>query len=144
MFCLSFMGCEDPNLTRIPKAPVNLILNLTTEYPTFRYNTTDTLVFTKPRLGHELTDRLGFGGILVVIGFDKYYAYDLCCPYEADPNIRVHPQENGEAVCKVCGSTFQLLYGYGSVMKGPSKWSLKPYPVVESNTPSGDFLIIQN
>lgn len=145
---LSFTSCEDPNQTRIPYALVKLDLNLTAQYPTFT-NVYDTLVFTTPRYGYYGQDYVGFGGVLVMVGFgdngSQYYAYDLCCPYEADSKIRVYTDSTGQyAVCKVCGSEFYIADGWGRVSKGPSKWSLKRYTASYQNTVNGKFLLIRN
>ena len=116
-------------------------LNLAASYPTFRNSVNDTLVFTRPRNGHP-TDRVGYGGILVytfVNGTEtNYCAFDLCCPNEVNPNIRIYPNDRGEAVCKSCGTVYQLLTGTGMVISGPSKWNLKRYKVQLS----GDMLYI--
>jgi len=138
---IALQSCETEDQRRIPEASVYMELNLATSYPTFRNSLNDTLVFTQARFGHP-TDRIGYGGILVytfVNGADlNYCAFDLCCPNEANPNIRVYPNENGEAVCKVCGTVYQLLTGTGMVKSGPSKWNLKRY----SARLSGDVLYI--
>ena len=129
---LCLISCENEDQRRIPEASVYMELNLATSYPTFRYSVNDTLVFTHPRNGHP-TDRVGYGGILVytfVNGTDlNYCAFDLCCPNEVNPNIRIYPNDRGEAVCKSCGTVYQLLTGTGMVISGPSKWNLKRYKV---------------
>ena len=138
---LCLISCENEDQRRIPEASVYMELNLATSYPTFRNSVNDTLVFTRPRNGHP-TDRVGYGGILVytfVNGTDlNYCAFDLCCPNEVNPNIRVNPNDRGEAVCKSCGTVYQLLTGTGMVISGPSKWNLKRYKVQLS----GDMLYI--
>lgn len=138
---IGLSSCENEDQRRIPEASVYMELNLTTSYPTFRNSVNDTLVFTQPRNGHP-TDRVGYGGILVytfVNGTDlNYCAFDLCCPNEVNPNIRVYPNDRGEAVCKSCGTVYQLLTGTGMVASGPSKWNLKRYTV----RLSGDILYI--
>ena len=138
---LCLISCENEDQRRIPEASVYMELNLAASYPTFRNSVNDTLVFTRPRNGHP-TDRVGYGGILVytfVNGTDlNYCAFDLCCPNEVNPNIRVNPNDRGEAVCKSCGTVYQLLTGTGMVISGPSKWNLKRYTVQLS----GDMLYI--
>ncbi len=142
------VACEDKNKMRIPNVPVFLKLNLTTEYPTFRNNVNDTLLFVYPRIGHEREDYLGFGGVLVVVGIGengtKYFAYDLACPYEVKSTVRIQPKVDGTAKCDVCGSEFYLTDGWGRVSKSPSKWSLKRYSVEYVHTGAMEFLIIQN
>jgi len=139
--CLILSSCENEDQRRIPEASVYMELNLATSYPTFRNSLNDTLVFTHPRNGHP-TDRVGYGGILVytfVNGTEmNYCAFDLCCPNEVNPLIRVYPNDQGQAVCKSCGTVFQLLTGTGLVESGPSRWNLKRY----STHLEGDILYI--
>ncbi|HNX89991.1 MAG TPA: hypothetical protein PKH58_13010 [Paludibacteraceae bacterium] len=138
---LCLFSCENEDQRRIPEASVYMELNLATSYPTFRYSVNDTLVFTHPRNGHP-TDRVGYGGILVytfVNGTEtNYCAFDLCCPNEVNPLIRVYPNDQGQAVCKSCGTVYQLLTGTGLVESGPSRWNLKRY----TTHLSGDILYI--
>lgn len=145
---LLLSACNDPNINRIPKVPVFLRLNLTTNYPTFRDNINDTVVVIRPRLGYEYEDAIGFGGVLVLVGIGEYgtayYAYDLSCPFEAKPNIRVFPDAEGNATCKVCGSKFYLTDGWGRVTKGPSKWSLKRYKADFINSVGQEYIIVTN
>lgn len=127
-FILIFNACKDENRFRIPDVSVYMDLDLLTSFPTFRNSVNDTLIFTKPRYGYPL-DRTGFGGILVYTDFEgKYQAWDLCCPYEVNPAIRIYPQPDGTALCKACGSKFQILTATGLPMKGSvSRWILKKY-----------------
>lgn len=135
MFTL-LSGCDDSSISPIPDYPVSLQLNLTTTYPTFRNSINQYLLFQKPVFQ---TDRIGYGGILVYTGFDgTYYAWDLSCPYEAKPDIRVHPNQQGQAVCDSCKSVFDIGFGIGNPSSGPAKNLLKRY---KANL-SGDVLYI--
>ncbi len=136
LFALLIISCSDNIRSSIPDYPVYLDLNLTTTYPTFKNNINESLIFTKPIF---VTDRIGFGGILVYVGFDgQYYAFDMACPYEANSNIRVYPNGNGQAVCQKCGSVFDIGYGVGNPSSGPAHEVLKRYKA----TLSGDILYI--
>jgi len=133
---LSFVGCNDNVISSIPDFPVYLQLNLTTTYPTFRNSYNKFLLF---KQGVVVTDRVGYGGILVYTGLDGgYYAFDMACPYEAKQNIRVYPNDIGQAICEGCGSVFEIAYGIGYPSKGAAKEALKRYKA----TLSGDNLII--
>lgn len=133
LLLLVFIGCENGEQRRIPDAPVYLELDLTGRYSTFR-NPYDTVVYdyNTPK---TVKDYIGFGGILVNVGYDgNYYAYDLACPYDVDPGIRVYPDRSGmKAICKSCGSEFEIWNGTGMVSKKPSKWNLKRYQAVVRN-----------
>ena len=86
------------------------------------------------------TDRMGFGGLLIVSGFDnEIFAFDLACPFERNPNIRVVPNSNGEAVCSSCGSVFITSFGLGTVRSGVARAPLQRYRVYRQE--SGVFLV---
>ena len=80
-------------------------------------------------------DRTGYGGLLLVTDvLGDVLAYDLACPYEARPGIRVSVP-NGElfAECPVCGSTYDIFTNYGKPRSGPASdkgYSLTRYSVV--------------
>jgi nitrite reductase/ring-hydroxylating ferredoxin subunit len=133
---LILVSCNDNVISSIPDYPVYLDLNLTTTYPTFRNSFNQYLVFKKAVL---VTDRIGFGGILVYSGFDgNYYAFDLSCPYEAKQNILVVPNGIGQAICSGCGSVFDISYGIGNPISSKAKQALKRY----KTSLSGDVLYV--
>ena len=116
--------------------PVYMELNLTTTYPTFKNSVNESLVFERPVLA---TDRIGYAGLLVYSGFDMmYYAFDLACPVEADPKVKVKPNDLGQAVCETCGSVYNISYGIGNPEEGPAKETLRRYKTALQ----GDLLII--
>lgn len=87
-------------------------------------------VFTIPRNSEE---SVGYSGLLVVYGIDgEYYVYDLCCPYDAQKNIRVTPANAGRAECLHCTSEFDISYGGGYPVSGPSKHTLVRYNVMRN------------
>lgn len=133
-------GCDDNYVSSIPNYPVNLQLNLTSTYPTFKNNPNSYLLFEKPI---TVSDRVGFGGVLLYVDFDgDYYAFDLACPYEAKQNIKVIPNDDsfGQVVCNTCGSVYNLTSGSGLPKEGPSKEPLKRY----RTSPQGDWLYVFN
>jgi nitrite reductase/ring-hydroxylating ferredoxin subunit len=137
LLIISFLivGCNDNYVSSIPDFPVYLELNLTTTYPNFQ-SPNQSLIFTKPIM---VTDRIGYGGILVYTGFDgKYYAFDMSCPYEHQTNVRVYPNGLGQAVCEGCGSVFDIGYGIGNPSSGKAKEILKRYKTALN----GDVLYI--
>ena len=131
-------SCNDNVQSSIPIFPVYLELNLATTYTTFKDNINESLTFVK-RINE--IDRIGFGGILVYVGFDgQYYAFDMCCPYEAEQNVRVYPNDIGQAVCEKCSSVFDIGYGIGNPSSGLAKEVLKRYRAALS----GNILLITN
>jgi len=136
IFSLGLTSCYDNYISSIPDYPVNLTLNLTSTYPTFKNSVNQFLVFEKPV---KQGDFVGFGGILVYTGFDgNYYAFDLACPYEADSKIKVVPNTLGQAECKLCGSLYDISYGIANPVKGPAKETLRRYKTALQ----GDILVI--
>ena len=131
-------ACEKAPINPIPDYPVWLELDLMfqdrnlLDIHTYKE-------FTRPR--YE-TDRLGFGGILVVHGLNwEFYAYDLACPNEISPNVKIEITDGGlSAKCSECGSVYDIMGG-GARLSGKSPYNLKMYRV----TPIGnDRLIVSN
>jgi hypothetical protein len=135
LLALPFASCDDTFRSSIPDYYVNLQLNLTTTYPNFK-SPNHYLVFNK-RI--NVTDGIGYGGILVFCGWDNnYYAFDLACPKESNSKIIVHPNDLGQAICDSCKTVFDVSYGVGNPISGPAKETLRRY---KANL-SGDILYI--
>lgn len=137
-------SCEGPYISPIPDYPVSLNLNLTAQYPLFKNSSGQFLVFTKPV---KATDLVGYGGILVCSGImlddygnSQYFAFDLACPNEVKTTIQVAPLPDrpGEVKCPECGTVYNVGFGFGEPVSGPSKHPLKRYKTQLQN----DFLYI--
>jgi len=130
LFVAVAFSCEKEYYTTIPNYPANLKLNMEDMdvlNASLAYKT-----FTTPRLA---TDRLGFGGILVINGMGtnvvNLYAYDLACPVEAQRTVRVVPDKSTAfttATCPKCGAVFNIATGTGAPQSG-TKYYLKSYSV---------------
>ncbi len=86
----------------------------------------------------------GYGGILLVTDISGYpLAYDLSCPVEAKPDIRVRYLEDDlKAECPVCGSCYNVNEYNGSPVSGKAfdlKYGLRRYRVVPGA--QGGYLI---
>jgi len=118
---LLIVGCESKETT-IPDRPVYLRRNLVENnlLPVGSY-----LYVTQP-VG---SDKLGFGGIIIVHTYeDDYCAFDLACPKEQTPSVRIgKPNELLICTCESCGEQYDLMYGLGTPLKGISKVPLKRY-----------------
>lgn len=122
--------------TTIPLVPVSLQVNLLQQTNLTAIGSYQSYI--TPTTGLEA---LGFGGILLVHTLnDTFAAYDLACPYEAQPNIRVVVQSDLTAKCPVCGSVYRIMDGTGWPISGPSRHKLQQYHVY----PNGTTLTITN
>lgn len=84
-------------------------------------------------------DRTGFGGLLLVTDvLGDLHAYDLACPVEIRPTVRVEVpfDDNGGrapyAECPVCGSRYDVFMNHGNPISGPAaqkKYGLQRYSV---------------
>lgn len=77
------------------------------------------------------TDRIGFGGIVIVRDAEgSFAAFDIACPNECDEDIVVgKPNEMLQCACDSCGEVFDLSFGLATPTKGISHWQLKKYSV---------------
>ncbi|MGM9758847.1 MAG: hypothetical protein ACI30I_01860 [Parabacteroides sp.] len=75
--------------------------------------------FMTPRYAGEA---MGYSGILVVHGLnDVFYAYELCCPYEARREIRIEVDSTGlYGICPQCQSKYDIVNG-GYPVEGPAR-----------------------
>ena len=100
-----------------------------------------------PAPGKPVSERYGFGGLLIVHGphvvnNSEIFAYDRACPYEALMDVRVKMVETDlglHAECPECGSVYDVMNGLGNPVSGISKYYLRQYKVVP--TRGNQFLI---
>lgn len=94
----------------------------------------------------------GYGGVLLISGMDPFttatdlpLAYDLSCPVEVKPDIRVEIEGDlYEAVCPVCGSHYDVTMGGGAPLSGPAatgdyRYGLRRYRCIPSG--NGGYII---
>jgi nitrite reductase/ring-hydroxylating ferredoxin subunit len=144
-FCLVVllvMSCNKADISDIPRMPVYLELDLQFKdkdlVGTYHYKEITSVS------GQNYGTRLGYSGVLVVNGFDSnnketYHAYELCCPHEAKKDITVKADDTGVAQCPECGTKYDIAYGSGAPLNGPSKYPLRKFDV----TQRGSELLIQ-
>jgi nitrite reductase/ring-hydroxylating ferredoxin subunit len=122
--------------------PVNYTLNITQEYPHFVVdNGYNVMTITKTRFDREC---IGYAGLVVWIGMDgQYHAADLCCPHCL---LKHKPVEvdGFYAICPKCEEHYDLSYGYANPTKGMTKFGLKMYQTILSNSMTGYSLRIVN
>ena len=119
-------GCQD-YVSSIPDSPVYLKRNIYTDKLS---NPGEYLYINAPKLA---TDRIGYGGILIVHSYDVndnggYYAFDLACPVEADRNVKIgRPDQGLICKCDSCGEKYDLSLGLGVPLNHISKEGLRRY-----------------
>lgn len=130
-------SCNTVDDDRIPSMPVSINLSpqgIWDTYGVFGYG--DYRYFIKQEKqpsGFFYNDRsyTGFGGVLLISGVDAFtseagvpLAYDLSCPYERKPDIRVRMVADGilpMAVCPECGSKYDVTESGGNAIEGPAR-----------------------
>ena len=67
----------------------------------------------------------GYGGVVIVCGYDfttgdynSILAYDMACPVERRKDVKISINKEFKAVCKACGSTFDVCEGGGAPTSG--------------------------
>lgn len=142
MNCL-ICGCESIDDDRIPYTDVHL--TFTTQADWEFYGVKEGAVGHKMFVRHGNTripadfhfkdmDRTGFGGLLMVSStMGDLIAYDLACPVECSPTVRLTvPADELFAECPECHSTYEIFTNYGYPRSGPAakrRYALKRYRV---------------
>lgn len=132
LLCI-FAGCgKEQALSRIPDMPVQVQIPVGSDLNTIL----SAKSITSPE-GYPADTKLGYGGVLVVNGFatdsenSTFYAFDLACPHEANPQIRIRVDKAKlDAYCPQCQSRFEVFHGSGVPTAGvarDSKTGLKRY-----------------
>ena len=152
-------GCNSVDDNRIPTMPVNINLGshaLWNTYGVSGYGNYRLFIreLREPR-NFAWTERTatGYGGVLLISGVNPFtleagvpLAYDLACPVERKPDIRVQiesPEQIPIAVCPKCGSSYDVTERGGSPLAGVAlgeKVGLTRYECRES--PSGGYQIL--
>lgn len=130
----SLAGCDDSVRSSIPDSPVYLELNMATApYTSMKYSSNN-FVYFETRNNLPVTYSVGYAGIIVGTGFEgAYYAFDMSCPFEVKRDVRVYPNELGQAVCEECGSIYDIGYGNGFPMSGKATEPLRKYRATLTN-----------
>lgn len=144
-------GCSDIDDNRIPAVPVSINLSdagMWNTYGVAGYGLSRNFIrqLNQPAgFYYSATTYTGYGGVLLIGGMDPYtgdtnvpLAYDLACPVECRPDVRVFVDTSTyEAVCPVCGSRYDVCMAAGAPTAGPAltgehRYRLQPYVCVPS------------
>lgn len=133
-------SCSDLNDEVIPIAGVRIEVTLAQQQKKEYWASSPAtyVTFLMPSIPYgfpySVSSSTGYAGVLQVCGFDsQLYAFDLCCPVEHNPSIKISVDEsNLNAVCRECGSTYDIFYGTGAPIEGiaaQEKYSLRKYSI---------------
>lgn len=157
--CLQFLtGCHTVDDDRIPAMPVSINLSDIGLWNRYGVSGFGVYRYFIPQLhepsgfSYTVATSTGFGGVLLIGGMDPYttdtntpLAYDLACPLEREPNVRVAIDSNTfEAVCPKCGSHYDVTMGGGAPTAGPAlegkhKYGMTRYQCLASS--AGGYMI---
>lgn len=158
---LALTACRGVDNQRIPAMPVNISLSdagVWNIYGVSGFGINRNFILTKGMrvpagFPYNEASATGFGGVLLIGGMDPFavtvespMAYDLACPVERNPDIRVViDNDTYIAVCPECHSTYDVTMGGGAPLSGPAatgkyKYGLKQYNCVYSG--NGGYYIL--
>jgi len=125
--CLSFFffTCTKDYYNPIPSRYVYIEVDLA-----FRDKELIALASHKIFVVNQRNEKVGYAGVLVICTlFGEYKAFDIACPNEVRQDAVIEIDDEYNAVCKVCGSKYEVIlnYGSGACIGGPSKYPLRPY-----------------
>lgn len=146
-------GCDSVDDERIPYSEVHLTFRTEGDWNVYgvkgnaaycRYILASDIK-TPEDFPYAVLDRTGYGGILLVSDvMGDLVAYDLACPYEARPTVRLNvPDEEVYAECALCGSTFDIYTNHGNPRSGPAAdrgYALQRYSVTSGG--ALEYLIV--
>lgn len=147
---VSLAACDSVDDHRVPSAPVNIVFNDPAMWN--EYGVSGAMLYKYfikserepgnfPYLASTYT---GYGGVLLACDyFGTPVAYDLACPVECKPTVRVKMQRDGVlAECPVCHSTYMVYENFGRPVSGPAKdreYGLTCYRVTSNG--SGGYIV---
>lgn len=137
---LLLAACDSVDDQRIPSVPVHLDFPTVGDWQQYGVSAAlESRIFIKAQrlpAGYPYAEvsATGFGGVLLVGSFDNVpLAYDLSCPVEVSPTVRVVVDtEENVARCAKCGSTYDV-FRTGVPLSGPAAekgYALTRYQVV--------------
>ena len=130
-----FFSCKKEIRSSIPNTEV-YIETRPEEYARLRNPGSAVSYILTPGVPVPVNFKYGYGGVLIFRDLEgKVRSCDLACPVEASRTIRVNVNTSF-ATCPVCGSKFDLSYGFASPVGGPAKESLRIYSNVFERTNS--------
>lgn len=156
----SLASCQSVDDDRIPSYAVNVNISDAGSWNTYGvagFGSSRRFIFAQgvrepARFPYTAQSATGYGGVLLISGMDPYtattdtpLAYDLACPVELKPSMRVEIEgDTYEAVCPGCNSHYDVTMGGGAPVSGPAatgeyKYGLRRYRCIPSG--NGGYII---
>ena len=121
-----FFSCQKELRSSIPSCEVYIETSPSEFAKLQTPNSAVSYIYT-PGMTVPASFRFGYGGVLIFRDLEnKIKSCDLACPVEASRTVRVEVKMPF-AVCPVCGSEFELSWGFAAPVAGPAKESLRFY-----------------
>lgn len=155
----ALLSCNSVNDERIPNMRVSINLGdagLWNQYGVAGFGISRNFI---PELkepsgfAYSASSGAGFGGVLLIGGMDPFtgdtnvpLAYDLACPVECKPSVRVKVDNSTfEAICPECGSKYDVTMRGGAPISGPAadknhRYGLRRYNCIPSQY--GGYIIV--
>lgn len=155
--CGILSGCHQLNDERLPSMPVSIDMSnqgIWNTYGVWGYGQYSYFIYTgtirEPSgFPYNYSSATGYGGVLLISGQNAFtgdvgpLAYDLSCPVERMPDVRVYVDGNSlEAVCPECESHYNVVEAGGAPLSGPAAsmhYGLTPYQCYPTTT--GGYII---
>lgn len=123
---VTVIGCHTVDDDRIPR--VNVYISFPTEAEWLRYGVTQVMQSQRfiraervpSDFPYNVSTYTGYGGVLLLCDiFNQPVAYDLSCPVEVSPTVRVYMNEDNLAECPKCHSLYEVSGPvYGTAVAG--------------------------
>ena len=148
---MMFSSCHHLDDDRVPMMPVWLAFKSQAEWTLYGTPAAmDARLFVKQSLipsdfPYTSIEETGYGGVWLVcdvMGVPK--AYDAACPVEVKRDVRVFINDEHEAECPVCHSTFDVFSLDGHPLSGRAAeegWGLRRYGVGPGGR--GEFMVVR-
>lgn len=143
---LPLTSCDENIYDRIPAAAVHIEIDAArwVTYGIHGMADTQEFILNQSPAGfqYNVSSATGFGGVLLVGSYqNEILAFDLSCPVERSPQVRIRfDEDNLCARCDKCGSTYDVFSASGAPMSGEARsrhFFLQSYRVLYSSLTGG-------
>ena len=120
-------ACDKNIYDRIPAAAVHIEIDAArwVNYGVHGMADTQEFILNQSPAGfqYNVSSATGFGGVMLVgSAQNEILAFDLSCPVERSPQVRIHfDPDNLCARCEKCGSTYDVFSASGAPMSGEAR-----------------------